>query len=160
LRDDASKESDKLSALTMLLGPGQSAEMHAEGVDLLFTLVGPTQSPAIQNAAFTILGKNLEKIGAARLLKTWMACSPTLRNRMVDRFLSKAVWERLLLQGVVDQVVPASHLDASSKQRLLTSKDAAIKSMAEKTFSSIAADRAGLIKEYELSMKSKGDVVQ
>ncbi|HQR07422.1 MAG TPA: neutral/alkaline non-lysosomal ceramidase N-terminal domain-containing protein, partial [Gemmatales bacterium] len=158
--DSARKEEDRLSALTMLLGPGQQEKMQSEGIDVLFTLLGPAQSPAIQQSALTILSKHLDQAGAERLLKAWMTCSPTLRSRLIDLFLSRPEWQKMLIQAVVDKTVPANHLDASSKQRLLKSKDEAIKMMAEKTFSSIAADRNALIRDYTQALTAKGNASQ
>lgn len=160
VQDASRKEGERLSALVMLLGPGQTRAMRSEGVDILFTLLGPAQSPAIQQSALTILSKHLDQAGAERLLKSWMACSPTLRSRLIDLFLSRAEWQKMLIQEVVNKGVPATHLDASSKQRLLKSKDAAIKEMADKVFSGIASDRIALIKDYTTAYATKGNVTQ
>jgi putative membrane-bound dehydrogenase-like protein len=159
LEKDAS-EAERLAALSMLLGPGQPAEQTQQNKQLLLNLLGPSATPTVQQAALGLLSKHLDQPLAEQLLKNWLTYSPTLRSRMVDLFLSRGPWQQLLLQAIVSKTVPASHLDASSKQRLLKSRDAGIAKLATQVFEATSSDRAGLIQQYTTSLKTTGDLAK
>lgn len=157
IQDESRNQEDRLAAMSLILGPGQSADDYRAGQRSLLTLLGPAYTPLVQQNALLLLAKRLDDETVDKLITSWLSYSPGIRTRLIDIFLSRSVWQKMLVEAVAAQRIPVNHLDASSKQRLLRSRDGTIQVLAEKLFQSTSSNRASLIAEYSKASTQQAD---
>jgi putative membrane-bound dehydrogenase-like protein len=153
--DPKAGEAERLSA-TRVLGldvAGRDADLAALG-----KLLAPQHSPALQSAALVALGRIADERVAAALTARWKSYSPALRPQVLDRLLSRDAWLRHLLAAIAKNDVPAAHIDAGRRQRLLAHKDAQVRARAAKVFAGAAdPDRRKVLDAYRAALKQPGD---
>lgn len=158
VKNEATPEADRLAALSIIMGSGQKDDDLNESRSLLFSLLHQNQTPALQQAAFAVLAKNMNSGNMMLMLVSWHVFSPAIRSQLVDLMLSRDEWQRDLLEAVEKKLIAVSQIDASSRQRLLLSRKDAIRQKAEGLFSQVSSNRAGLIAEYSQAISKKGNV--
>src|SRR5207245_3085405 len=101
---------------------------------VLAKLVVPQNPVSLQNAAVDGLGRIPEDGVPGILLAGWKGATPTLRSRILDLLMSRDDWQRQLLRGIEKSEVPAAHIDAKHRQRLLSHKEERVRTLAAKLF--------------------------
>src|SRR5262249_702626 len=115
----------------------------------------------IQAAAVQALGRVPDDKVAATLTAGWKGYSPTLKPQVLDVLLSRDAWLKQLLASVEKDEVPAGHIDAVRRQRLLTPKDEAVRKAAAKVFDGAARpDRQKVLDDYKDAATLTGDAVR
>ncbi|RYD36932.1 MAG: c-type cytochrome, partial [Verrucomicrobiaceae bacterium] len=150
---DASLPDDLRIASMPLL----SQQPYETSAPVLKELVSGRQPAAISRAAFAIIRKHGAKKTAPLLYEILPSANPGLRQEIIALLGNDAVTLPDMLQRMDRGEVPKSLVDAESRWRFLQSKDAVIKSLAEKLFDRPAEDRAGVIKAYLPAADAKGD---
>jgi putative membrane-bound dehydrogenase-like protein len=153
--EDAAEE-DRLAAIALL--GGESAHRD-EDVRLLGELLGPQNSPAIQQAAVDSLAQQTGSQAAKVLLDQFPAASPRLRSQMVEVLLSRQAWTRQLLAEVGTGRLPANQLSPLHRQSLLSHRDDALRRKAEQVLAdTLSADRKAVVESYRPALALTGDV--
>lgn len=148
IADESQSQDERLAAMALLMGPGQTAEEYRDGQQSLLTLLGPAQTPLMQQNALLLLSKRLDEETITKLISSWLSYSPAIRSRLLDILLSRAAWQKILIEAIAAKQIPVNHLDTSSKQRLIRSTNNNIKSQAIKLFEGTSIDRTSIIASY------------
>jgi putative membrane-bound dehydrogenase-like protein len=153
--DVRASEAERLSAVRVL---GRDAAGRDADLAVLGKLLSPRHAPALQSAAAAALGRIPDERVAATLSAGWKGYTPALRPQVLDLLLSRAAWQRHLLGAIEKRVIPAAHLDAGRRQRLLAHKDAQVRARAAQVFAGAAdADRRKVLDAYRAALKQAGD---
>ncbi|HMP16810.1 MAG TPA: c-type cytochrome, partial [Gemmatales bacterium] len=155
--DSQQPEADRLSAATLLAASDYSEPLLHRSKEVLLKLLKPTEVVALQQEALMQLARVMDDETLKKILDSWSTFSLGIRSRLLDVLLSKNGWQKILLDYVSHGKIPSNQLDASSKQRLLTSRDAKIRSTAENCFERIHEDRAAIFQAYMQAMNTKGN---
>jgi putative membrane-bound dehydrogenase-like protein len=154
VEDQQASEPLRLTAVALL---GHTGDLITDQKGLL-ALLGPQQAPAIQEAVLTALARHNNDDVAKQLLAAWKQYTPRLRTRVLELLLSRANWQKQLLQAIADKAVMTSQLDPSSKARLLASRDQSVRDKAKTVLAgAVNPDRAKLITDYRPALASSGD---
>ncbi len=153
--DVKAAEAERLAAVGVL---GRDPADRVPDVDALGRLLVPQNSAAIQAAAVTALGRGGDEQSARLLLAGWNGYTPTLKSQVLDVLLGRDAWQRLLLGAIEKNEVPAAHLDARRRQRLLAHRDEVVRTRAEKVFAGATGkDRQKVLDEYRGIADLAGD---
>jgi putative membrane-bound dehydrogenase-like protein len=153
--DDKGEETERLAAVRAL---GRDPAGRDADLATLGKLLAPTYPPALQSAAVTGLGRIADERAGATLTAGWKSYSPALRPLALDLLLSRDSWQRQLLQAIEKKQIPAGHIDAGRRQRLLAHKDAAVRARAAKAFAGAAdPDRRKVLETYRPALTLPGD---
>jgi putative heme-binding domain-containing protein len=96
--------------------------------------------------------------GARLLIERHRQLTPSLQAQALDLLLSRPAWQTLLLDAVAKGTVPAGHIDAARRQRLLASKSEPIRSRAAQLFAQPASgDRAKVVAAHQDVLTRTGD---
>ncbi|MCI0462352.1 MAG: neutral/alkaline non-lysosomal ceramidase N-terminal domain-containing protein [Gemmataceae bacterium] len=152
--DGKASEPQRLAAVRIL---GRDGEQRDADLTALASLLKPEHSPALQSAAATALGRIADDRSAVTLVSGWKSYSPSLRGQVLDLLLSRADWQRKLLQAIAKRTISAAEIDAARRQRLLTHRDGQIRSLAEKLFAGASPDRQKVLDVYQAALTLKGD---
>ncbi|MGE5191852.1 MAG: PVC-type heme-binding CxxCH protein [Deltaproteobacteria bacterium] len=121
--------------------------------ELLVGLLAPGNSPALQGAAAAALGRFTDNSAAEALTANWRSYTPAMKSRVIDILLSRDPWQLHLLE-----TVPAAEIDATRRQRLLTSRSERIRKLAEERFSgAVTPDRKKVLDDYRDVAGMRGD---
>jgi len=153
----AAPEPDRLAALPLLAR--DSATLDSD-LDLLGTLLGPVNSPPVQNAALAALGRARVPHAAAIQVAAWRYGGPALRARLLDQILTRQEWIGVLLTAVEKGEIPAGALGAPRQQKLLRHPQSAIRDRAAKLFATAGADRQAVLQRYSAVGTLHGDSVR
>lgn len=148
IADESQSQHERLAAMSLLMGPGQTVDEYRSGQQALLTLLGPAQTPFIQQNALLLLSKKLDEETITKLISSWLSYSPAIRSRLIDILLSRVAWQKILIDAIAAKQIPVNHLDTSSKQRLIRSTSSNIQSQAIKLFEGTSADRTSIIVSY------------
>jgi putative heme-binding domain-containing protein len=153
--DRRAAEAERLAGLALL---GREPAKRADDVALLGKLLGPRHPVAVQSAALAALGRIPDERVASRLLAGWKAFTPAQRPVVLDLLLGRDAWQRRLLAALEKKEVPAGHLDAARRQRLLAHADARLRARAAAVFAgAVSADRQKVLREHRGVLALKGD---
>jgi putative membrane-bound dehydrogenase-like protein len=153
--DADAPEAERLSAVRLL---GRDAAGRDADLVALGKLLSPRQPPALHSAALAGLGRIPDERVAVTLTAGWKNYSPALRPQVLDLLLSRDSWQRQLLQAVEKKQVPAAHIDAGRRQRLLAHKDTTARARAAKAFAGAAdPDRRKVLEAYREALTLPGD---
>lgn len=151
-------EPDRLAALRLL---GRDAETRSDDIAMLSRLLAPRNSPLLQSAALAALARIDDERVAPALTATWGTYSPTLKNQVLDLCLGREMWQQHLLNSIEKDLIPAAHLDAVRRQRLLSHKDAGVRGRAEKVFGGATnPDRQRILDEFRNVLSISGDAAR
>ena len=121
--------------------------------DYLPKFLAPDNSPAVQTAAANALGRFGSDVAANTLTTDWRSYTPALKNHVIDILLSRESWHMHLLENV-----SPNEIDATRRQRLLTSRIGAVRRVAEQRFAGQPSpDRKQVLEDYRDVAILKGD---
>ena len=121
-------------------------------------LLSSRQPPEIQAAAVDVSARIGDSRAPRLLLAAWPEAAPALKSRILDSLLARPGGAAALLDGIERQTIPARFVDATRRQRLLASRDPAIRAHAAKLFeSSGSGDRVAVVREFESVSQMIGD---
>ncbi len=139
---------------------GREPKERANDVTLLGKLLAPQTPADLQSAALASLGRVPDEHVPAALLAGWKSHTPSLKTQILDLLLGRDAWQRALLASLEKGEVPAGHVDAARRQRLLTHKDEPTRARAAKVFAMTSADRQKVLQSYAGVAALKGDAVR
>jgi putative membrane-bound dehydrogenase-like protein len=153
-----SDETGRLAAARLL---GRQAQNRKADIQLLGEQLAPQNSPALQVAIVTAMGRLNDEQVAQELLARWDMVSPSLRLQIFDVLLSRDIWLREFLARVEKGTIRAGELDAARRQLLLEHKDPAIRRLAAKLLAGPTnPDRKKVLDDHQAVLTMAGDRVR
>jgi putative membrane-bound dehydrogenase-like protein len=152
--DEKASDDDRIRAVRSL---GRDRAHRDEDRERLAKLLRPQLPSALQRAAITALGRTDDPKVPELLLAGWKHDSPQLRDLILDTLLSRDAWAGALLFSLEDQCTPASEIGPTQRTRLLSHRDARLRSRAEKVFAGATRSRQTVIDSYQSAIKTPGD---
>lgn len=158
LLNGKASEGDRLAA-TQLLGR-LKAEEDAD-LKIMARLLGPTESPAVRQAALNRLAATGSVEAGKLLIEQFRSLSPTLRNGALDTLASRPTWAKLLLDAVEFGAIPSGQVDSIGRQRLVDHRDPALRERARKLLAGTTnAGRTEVLAQYQSATMLAGDPSQ
>ena len=155
--DSAEHEMLRVAAIPLLLRDPK----HTEDVLTLQNMLTPQTPAAVQVAAIQHLGRQSSSAAAEVLLAGWPSHSPAIRTQILSILSSRPEWVVQLLTQMESGQVAAAEIDASMRQRLLTTREPAIRERLEKIFAAgTSADRKSVMDSFQPALKLPGDAVR
>lgn len=155
--DSAEHEILRVAAIPLLLRD----PAHTEDVATLQNMLTPQTPTAVQVAAIQHLGTQSSSAAAEALLAGWPSHSPAIRAQILSILSSRPEWVVQLLTQMESGQVAAAEIDASMRQRLLTTREPAIRERLEKIFASgTSADRKAVMESFQPALKLSGDATR
>ncbi len=155
--DSAEHEMLRVAAIPLLLRDPE----HTEDVLTLQNMLAPQTPAAVQVAAIQHLGRQSSSAAAEVLLAGWPSHSPAIRTQILSILSSRPEWVVQLLTQMESGQVAAAEIDASMRQRLLTTREPAIRERLEKIFAAgTSADRKSVMDSFQPALKLPGDAVR
>jgi len=137
-----------------------SRDDSSDGV-ILRDILTPQTSTAIQEAAIKHLGQQSDDVAAEILLANWASHSPLLRSQILTALSGRPQWITQLLTQMESGQVAVAEIDASMRQRLLTTRESAIRERLEKIFAAgTSADRKAVMESFQPALKLSGDATR
>jgi putative membrane-bound dehydrogenase-like protein len=153
--DDKASEEDRLAALPFL---GRDSKQRDADLELLGKLLVPQNSAGLQAAAMAALGRIADERVPTLLTTGWKAHTPALKSQILDLLLSRAAWQRQMLDLVEKKVIPAADVDLTRRQRLLAHRDGTLRERAAKLFEGLTnPDRQRVVDDYKEVTTLAGD---
>jgi putative membrane-bound dehydrogenase-like protein len=153
--DEKAAEAERVAAVNLL---GRDPQRRDAELEVLGELLAPQNTAALQAAALAALGRIPEDRVVAVATAGWSGHTPSLKAQILDLLLSRAAWQRQLLQRVEKNEVPAGQIDSARRQRLLASKDEQVRTLAAKVFAGGGnPDRQKVLQEYRDVATLTGD---
>ncbi|MBQ10894.1 MAG: dehydrogenase [Planctomyces sp.] len=90
----------------------------------------PQTDALLQTASLAALGRSTDPSVAKRLIEAWSGFSPQRRSEVLGILLSRPAWRQQLVTALEKSRIVPVELDASTRQRLLTLKDATLRKRA------------------------------
>ena len=157
-----SSEAYRLACMALLNRANLSSneELQADW-KLLGGFLLPKNSAKVQSAALAALLRSGNRAVAQQLLTAWPELSPSLRNSAIDQLVSRPEWVVALLDSIEEKKVDVVEVDATRRQQLLSHRDSAIRSRAEKVLAGkLNQDREAVLKSYASVTELKGDAAR
>ncbi len=155
--DDTRKDDRRLAAISLL---GREPSQWDTDLDHLLGLLAPRHAPAIHTAALNGLARQADDRIHRLLLADWNHYAPSLRERVFELLLSRESGTQALLEAMQTNPQIASHLNAASRQRLLTHNQPEIRELAQQRLASPAlSDRATIVTQFRNALDLPPDVV-
>ena len=152
--DSAEDEILRVAAIPLLLRNTD----QPQDVATLQEMLMPQTPVAVQEAAIRHLGRQSNEFAADALLTGWSSHSPLIRAQILTELSSRPEWIVRLLTQLESGNVAAGEIDAAMRQRLLTTRDAAVRERLEKVFTSgTSADRKAVMEAFQPALKLTGD---
>lgn len=156
---DAKATDDVRAAAVRLLGR-EKAKL-ADDIATLSTLLGAKTPAPVQAAAVVSLARTADDKAAEALMKGWGGYTPTVQGQVISALLGRPAWVPKVLENLGNGTLPPSAVSPGTRQALLTSPDAKVRSLAEKAFAGgVNADRAKVIAQYQQQLPKAGDVAK
>ena len=148
-------EISRAASVQLLL---RQPEQFASDTLLLNSLLVPQVPAAVQQAVVSHVEQQASDSFAGVLLAGWSSHSPALRSQILSVLSGRETWARILIEQLEQGHVSAAEIDAAMRQRLLTTRDAAMRERLEKIFSAgTSADRKVVMESYQPALKLTGD---
>ncbi|QEF98197.1 Neutral/alkaline non-lysosomal ceramidase [Stieleria maiorica] len=149
---------DDLQRLSDLLIPQSTVELQLAVVD---QLASPPRVYDVDEGSEKDVERQsndrLSKVADA-LLGGWSSFGPAVRSRVLDVLAGREVWSTALLAEVRSQQISAGEIDPAIRERLLATKDKALRaSWTEMFASSTTPDRKQVIEDYQSALTLTGD---
>ncbi len=153
--DTSIAEQERLRFLRFV---GCSEVDRQKDLELLAGLLGPDQSPSLQQTALRVLSRIADDRVADIVLADWSSRTPAVNGPILDLLLSRPKWTEKLTSALASGKVPVNDLDATRRQVLLDHPEAEVRSTATRLFSGpTSADRARVLSEYRLALLQRGN---
>jgi len=150
VRDEALSEKRRVACINLL---GRDRVRRAADRELLLELLSPDKSPVLQAAAAAALGRFADAEAGTALTANWRSYTPALKSQVIDILLSREPWQLHLLENI-----PPTEVDATRRQRLLTSPLAHVKNLAAERFAGAPSpDRKQVLEDYSDVAALRGD---
>jgi len=155
---DATKnEILRVAAIPLLLRTSDQSADEA----LLKEMLAPQTPVSVQEAVIRHLGQQTNVSSADILMAGWSSHSPAIRALILSVVSSRSQWVAQLLTQLESGTIAAGEIDASTRQRLLTTRDAVLKKRLETVFSSgTSEDRKAVMESYRPALELTGDVAR
>ncbi len=138
-----------------------SSEQLQTDWKLLGSFLLPKNPAKVQSAALAALLRSGNREVAQQLLTAWPELSPPLRNSAIDQLVSRPAWVAALLDSIEEKKVDVVEIDATRRQQLLSHRDDALRSRAEKLLAGkLNQDREAVLKSYATVTELKGDAAR
>jgi putative membrane-bound dehydrogenase-like protein len=148
-------EPQRAAAACLLL---RQAEHTQADMQLAKQLLVPQSPKSVQQAIVARAANCSEKQIAAMLLTGWRSHGPALRAEILSVVASRATWVDTLLQRLESGDVSPSEIDASMRQRLMTTKSKPIRSRLQKVLSGVTtSDRRQVLAKYRAALTLTGN---
>jgi len=155
--DPVEHEIRRVAAIPLLLRDTD----HPEDEVTLQNMLTPQTPPAVQEAAIRHLSQQKKVSIAKILLAGWGSHSPLIRSQVLSVLSSRSEWTSELLTQMESGTVAAGEIDAAMRQRLLTTRDEALRARLEKIFASgTSADRNAVMESFRPALGLTGDVAR
>ena len=129
--------------------------------NIMLKLLKLTEPFEVRAAVIETLGFYTHNQAAEILITNWRSLSPSLRSRAAETLLSRANWVTLFLDAVEAGSIARGEIDPARIQLLKAHPDKNIAQRVAKIFlSSPSGARLAVIKEYQSSLSTKGDISQ
>jgi putative membrane-bound dehydrogenase-like protein len=151
---ESAPEPERLAAIRLigLLAIKDQVDRH-----ILFGVLKPQVSGAIQSGAIEALGRSTHRSIPERLIRDWTSYSPSVRDSVLDVLLSRAEWTGALLSSLEDTCTDTATIDPTHRARLLAHPNADIKARAEAVFAQRSGKRGEVVDAYNSALALKGD---
>ncbi|MFT5471271.1 MAG: putative membrane-bound dehydrogenase-like protein, partial [Verrucomicrobiales bacterium] len=124
---------------------------------LLKSLMAPSQTPPVQQAALEVAAEFSDAEVANLLLESWSGLSPRSRALAVETMLSRGAWLNQLLDAVEAGTVKTFELDPARVQLLRQHSDKEVVARVTQLFVDAAASREAVVKKYQPALEMAGD---
>ncbi|HLU94241.1 MAG TPA: PVC-type heme-binding CxxCH protein [Membranihabitans sp.] len=154
-RDTTAALQNRINAVS-LLGYTQDSK----SLPVLQALLTPDQLPELQKAAIGALSSQGSRAGGEILVtrEIWGGFTPQVRSTVITSLVSNPVFVPMLLKAITEKVVSASDIPSITRQRLMSSQNSEIKSLAEAAFSELeGGDRMKVYDNYKATLGDGGD---
>jgi len=129
--------------------------------NIMLKLLKLTEPFEVRAAVIETLGFYTHNQAAEILITNWRSLSPSLRSRAAETLLSRANWVTLFLDAVEAGSIARGEIDPARIQLLKAHPDKNIAQRVAQIFlSSPSGARLAVIKEYQSSLSTKGDISQ
>ncbi len=167
-RETVKRLVDQAVAVLHREGAGQSARLDAIGAlslssfaqqrDLFASLLAPTQSREIQQAALATLAQYDDPNAGRLILDHWSGFSPRVRQQAGDVLASRTAWAIQLLDAVAARRIPLADVSTTRLQALAGHADGAVRERAKKLLAqTLNPDRAAVVQRYRKALERKGN---
>jgi len=147
----------RVAAIPLLLRDAD----HPEDEATLQNMLTPQTPGSVQEAVIQHLGRQSKESVAEIMLAAWSSHSPSIRSQILTVLSSRPEWVIKLLVQMESGTVAAAEIDASMRQRLLTTRDVTVRERLEKAFASgTSADRKAVTESYQPALKLTGDAAR
>ena len=156
LVDGKAKESDRQSAASLLaLAPSSAWRGLASEV------LHGKNSPALQLTTITALAGRRDTILLSEISAGLPAMAQAARAELISQLISTPVGQHSLLTAVELGKAPPALIDAAARTVLLSSRQPALKTRAEKIFTAINGSRQEVFARYQpVATKGPGDAIR
>jgi putative heme-binding domain-containing protein len=156
LAADSGRNEEIRAAAVRLLK--REPDKRANDIDLLRRLLVPQTPPSVQQAIVAHAAGDSDKQIAGVLLAGWRSHGPTLRAQILSVLASRSQWVETLLDNLESGGVSPADIDASMRQRLLATKDNALRSRLQGVLAEASApDRKTVIEQFATALRLTGD---
>ena len=150
--DPKAPVADRIGALTLL---GRGGKSRDADINALLTLFRPEIPAELQLAS----ARRLLELGAlGKALAIWKSLGPGVRGSLISGSLSDRKQVAVLLTAIENGTLPASAIDAASRERLLTYPQSQLKEQAKTVLGAASnPDRAAVIAKFSPALEMKGN---
>jgi putative membrane-bound dehydrogenase-like protein len=155
VKDDKAAQAERVVMLRLL---GRDPDRQQEDLKALAGLLVPQTAEELQAAAIAQLGRLHDPQVPGLLLRGWKRYGPGLRTQALDALLARADWMKAVLDAVEGKKILPFEIDAARRQRLLDSKNAALRKRAATLLAgAVSTDRHKVVDSYRPALKLTGD---
>lgn len=156
--DGSANEVLRTASVALLL---RQPEQLQEDLLLLQSLLVPQTPPQVQQAVARYLGRQSIPDIARVLLAGWPSHSPSLRSQILSTLTGREAWIGELVHQLEQGMVSSAEIDATLRQRLLATRDAAMRTRLENIFRlTTSPDRSAVIRAFQPVLQLSGDAVR
>jgi putative membrane-bound dehydrogenase-like protein len=156
--DPRAQRADQLAALRLL---GRGIDRQQRDRATLAGFLSPQTPLDIRAGAVSALGQLRDARVPIVLLQGWKGYGPSTRSQVCDVLLRRDDWAKVLLDALEKHEILPMDIDAARRQRLLTSKHAALRERATKLLAgAVNPDRQKVIDSYGSALTLNGDAAR
>lgn len=145
----------KLEAIRLL---GRGLDHQRDDIGVLASLLSPQSDSAMQSRAAATLLQVRDPEAMKVLIANWRSYGPKLRSQVIDLLVARPEGHKALFEAIQSKHILAAEIGIVQRQRLLLSKDDAVRTGAEQVFAgAIDSDRDRLVRAYQQVLGTRGD---
>ncbi|HTL17535.1 MAG TPA: c-type cytochrome, partial [Patescibacteria group bacterium] len=153
-QDPGLAEAQKLVAIQLL---ARRAGDQSGDIGVLSALLGPQNSPGIQNAALTRLRRLNAPQVAQVLLQSWRTCGLNQRQDVLNALFSRPEWLDQVLTALEQGKLLPGELGTLQQQKLLNHSQSSVRERAARLFARTTSDRKAIVSTYQGVLQLPGD---